>query len=404
MSADSRLLYRYLDAAATAPLVPEARAAMLEALDAGPGNPSSVHFAGYRAAETLRSARETIARVFEARPSEAIFTSGGTEANNLAIIGLAIAAPRGRHVVTSPLEHPSVLESCRFLERVFGFEVDEVPVTEHGLVTPEAVAALLRPDTTLVSIGLANGEIGTVQPIAEITEAVHRVGALMHTDAVQAAASLPVSFGSVSFGSESFGSEAWSGPVDAMTVASHKFGGPQGAGALLLRSGTAIEPLLHGGGQESGRRSGTENVAAIAGFAAAVAAGASRVGSRALELSAGRDELVERLLVEVPGCRLTGHPSERLPGHASFVVDGVSGESLLVALDTAGIAASSGSACAAGKDEPSEALLAIGLPAELAQTAIRFTLPDPIDSELIDEIVRVIALEVGAARAKRGIR
>ena len=381
----------YLDAAATAPLRPEARAAMLAVLEAGQANPSSVHSPGHRASVVLREAREAIAGALQARGSEVVFTSGGTEANNLAVIGLALANPRGRHIVTSAIEHPSVLESCRYLERVFGFEVTEAPVDRQGRIDPHALAALLRPDTTLVSIGLANGEIGTVQQVGEIAGAAHAAGALVHTDAVQAAASLPVSFAA----------DGWPGAVDAMTIASHKFGGPQGAGALLLRSGTSIEPLMHGGGQELGRRSGTENVAAIAGFAAAVAESARQPGARALALVAARDELVKSLLAAVPECQLTGHPTERLPGHASFVVEGVSGESLLVALDVAGVAASSGSACAAGRDEPSAALLAIGLTPELAQTAIRFTLPVPIDAETIAEIVRIVAAEVRSARARR---
>ncbi len=383
--------YQYLDAAATAPLVAEAWDAVQQALGAGPGNASSVHSAGFRAATLVRESRQAIALAFGARESELIFTSGGTEANNLALIGLALANPRGRHLISSPLEHPSVLESCRFLERVFGFDVDLVPVDAYGLVDPASVAALLRDDTTLVSISLASGEIGTVQQVAAVTELAHGAGALMHTDAVQAAVTLPVSFAS----------DAWPGPVDAMTIASHKFGGPQGAGALLLRAGIAIEPLLHGGGQELGRRSGTENVAAIAGFGAAVQLRASSVGTRALALAACRDDLIRRMLAEVPGCRLTGHPEERLPGHASFTVEGVSGESLLVALDAAGIAASSGSACAAGKDEPSPALLAIGIAPELAQTALRFTLSDTVSTQISEQVVRVVAAEVLAARSKR---
>ncbi|MDI6022282.1 cysteine desulfurase family protein [Leucobacter sp. UT-8R-CII-1-4] len=374
----------YLDAAATAPLRPEARAAMLEVLDEGPGNPSSVHAFGHRAEAHLTAARRTISKFFGARESEVIFTSGGTEANNLAVIGLALAHPRGRHILTSALEHPSVLEACAMLERVFGFEVQQVPVGAAGLMRPEAVQALLRENTTLVTLGLANAEIGTVQPVPEVIALAHHVGALVHTDAVQAAASLPVSFAV----------DAWPGAVDAMTIASHKFGGPQGVGALLLRAGTPIEPLLYGGGQEFGHRSGTQNVAGIAGFAAAVTATSVRLGSRALALAQSRDALIARVLAEVPGAELTGDAAERLPGHASFVVAGVSGESLLVALDAAGVAASSGSACAAGKDEPSPALLAMGLSAELAQTALRFTLFQPLSDELVERIVSVLVSEV----------
>ena len=381
----------YLDAAATAPLHPEARAAMLAVLDEGPGNPSSVHSFGHRAEAHLTAARRAIASAFSARESEVIFTSGGTEANNLAVIGLALAHPRGRHVLTSLLEHSSVLAACAVLERVFGFEVQQLPVDASGLVSADAVRALLRADTSLVTLGLANAEIGTVQPVAEIVDLVHECGAILHSDAVQAAASLPVTFAA----------DGWPGAVDAMSIASHKFGGPQGVGALLLRAGTPIEPLLHGGGQEYGHRSGTQNVAGIAGFAAAVTAASVRVGSRALALAESRDALVSRVLAEVPGATLTGHESERLPGHASFVVAGVSGESMLVALDAAGVAASSGSACAAGNDEPSPVLLAIGCGAELAQTALRFTLAEPVAEELIERIVRVLRAEVSGAAASR---
>lgn len=386
----------YLDAAATAPLRPEAREAMFAALDAGPGNASSVHSAGHRARAIVDGARERIAAALGARPAEVVFTSGGTEANNLALRGLALARPRGRHIVTTPIEHPSVLETCRFLERVHGFELSLVPVDETGLVDPAAVEAVLRDDTTLVSVGLANGEVGTVQPLGRIAEAAEVRGALVHTDAVQAAASLPVSFGG----------QGWPGAlVDAMTIAAHKFGGPQGAGALLVRRHLALEPVLYGGGQEGGARSGTENVPAIAGFAAAVEASAGGIGGRALALVRSRDELIRRGVLEVPGARLTGHPEERLPGHASFVVSGVSGESLLVALDAAGVAASSGSACAAGKDEPSPVLLAMGVDATLAQTAIRFTLPQPFEgaegAALLDRVLRVLRVEAEGARKKR---
>ena len=375
---------RYLDAAATAPLRPEAREAMLRVLDAGPANASSVHGPGHRAATELSEARRQIAEACGARSTEVVFTSGGTEANNLTIIGMALAQPRGRHLVTTPIEHPSVLESCRYLERVFGFEVTMVPVDAYGLVTPEALTASVRPDTTLVSIGLANAEIGTVQPLPQLAMIARAHGALVHTDAVQAAASLPVSFG----GGEGSG---WPGAsVDAMTIASHKFGGPQGAGALLVRSTIPLEPLLHGGGQERGVRSGTENIAALVGFAAAVRAAAAGGGNRALEIMRTRDALIDRVLTEVFGARLTGHPRERLPGHASFVVEGRSGESMLVALDVAGFAVSSGSACAAGSDEPSPTLLALGHSPELAQTAIRFTLAQPLAEADLERVIEVL--------------
>lgn len=382
----------YLDAAATAPLRSEARAAMLAVWEAGQANASSVHGPGFRARETVERAREQVALAVGARPGEIVFTSGGTEANTLAIVGLALANPRGRHIVTTAIEHSSVLESARYLERVFGFELTVVPVDGAAVIDHDAAVAALRPDTTLLSIGLANGEIGTVQPLADLAHRARDLGVLVHTDAVQAAATLPVSFAS------SPGS--WPGDaVDALTLASHKYGGPQGVGALLVRAHLPLEAVIHGGGQERGARSGTENVAGIAGFAAAVTATARGIGERALALMQSRDALVARILAEVPGAALTGHASERLPAHASFTVASVSGESLLVALDTAGFAVSSGSACAAGQSEPSPVLLALGIDPELAQTALRFTLPAPLPAESIERVVAVLRGE--AERAGR---
>ncbi|MEJ6488996.1 cysteine desulfurase family protein [Leucobacter sp. USCH14] len=393
----------YLDAAATAPMRPEARAAMIAALDGGAANASSVHQAGHRARALIDGARTEIAAAFDALPAEVVFTAGGTEANNLAIIGLAVANPRGRHLVTTPIEHPSVLESCRYLERVFGFTIEFAEVDATGRVEPRSIAALVRSDTALVSVGLANAEVGTVQDLPGIAEIARTRGALMHTDAVQAAAALPVRFSTALRGDDP--TRVWPGPgIDAMTIAGHKFGGPQGTGALLLRPGIAVEPLIHGGGQERGRRAGTENVAGIAGFAAAVAAARSDIGGRGVALMHSRDALIDRVLAEVPGSLLTGHRTERLPGHASFAISGVSGESLLVALDAAGYAVSSGSACAAGSSDPSPVLLALGLSADLAQTGIRLTLASPLADAAIDRIIAVLRAETDAAALRRGAR
>lgn len=369
----------YLDAAATAPLRPEARRAMLAVLDGGPGNASSVHTPGKTAKATLQQAREHVARAFGAQPAEVVFTAGGTEANNLALKGMTLAAPRGKHIVTTAIEHSSIRKSSEFLARVAGFEITEIGVDADGRVAEDDVVAAIRPDTTLVSVGLANGEVGTVQSIERIAHAAREAGAVMHTDAVQAAASLPVSFGT----------GGWPGDaVDAMSIASHKFGGPQGAGALLVRSGVPFEPLLHGGGQESGHRSGTENLAAIAGFGAAVTSVMDHVGSRAQAMAAQRDAFVAAIVDQVPGAQLTGHPTERIPNHASFVIEGFSGESMVVDLDIAGIAASSGSACSAGKKEPSGILLAMGYDPDVAVTALRFTFPDPLDEAAFDQLVQ----------------
>lgn len=368
----------YLDAAATSPLRPEARAAMLHILDGGPANASAVHTPGKAAKAMLQHAREQVASAFGARPGEVVFTAGGTEANNLVLKGVATATPRGKHIVTTAIEHSSIRKSCEFLARVAGFEITEVGVDRYGRVDEKAALAAIRPDTTLVSIGLANGEVGTVQSLERIAQAAKAVGAVMHTDAVQAAAALPVSFGS----------GGWPGQtVDAMSIASHKFGGPQGAGALLIRQGIVLEPLLHGGGQEDGHRAGTENLAAIAGFGAAVAAVMSTAGTRAQQLMAQRDAFIARLLQQVPGAELTGHPTERTPNHASLVIHGIAGEAMLVDLDVRGIAASSGSACSAGKKEPSGILLAMGYDPDVAVTALRFTFPDPLPETDFERLV-----------------
>lgn len=376
----------YLDAAATAPLRPEARRAMLAVLDAGPANASAVHTPGKTAKTILQHARQQVATAFGARLSEVIFTSGGTEANNLALKGISVARPRGKHIVTTAIEHSSILGTCEFLTKFAGFEITRLGVDHTGRVDPAEAIAAIRPDTTLVTVGLANGEVGTVQDIGVIARAAQAAGAIMHTDAVQAAASLPVGFGA----------GGWPGEhVDAVSVASHKFGGPQGAGALLLRGGVPCAPLLHGGGQEAGARSGTENLAAIAGFGAAVASLMQEIGTRAQAMVGQRDALIDRVTSAIAGATLTGHPAERLPNHASFVVGGVSGESMLVDLDVAGIAASSGSACAAGKQEPSAVLLAMGYDPDLAVTALRFTFSDPLDEmafdQLVDNVITVLA-------------
>lgn len=383
----------YLDAAATAPLRSEARQAMLAVMDGGPANASSVHSPGQHAKTILQHARQQVASGLGARESEVVFTAGGTEANNLLIKGVAGAAPRGKHIVTTVIEHSSVRKSCQFLARIAGFEITEIDVDHQGRVDDAAAVAAIRDDTTLVSIGLANGEVGTVQSIERIAQAAKAAGAVMHTDAVQAAASLPVNFGHGGWPGES---------VDAMSIASHKFGGPQGAGALLVRSEVAFEPLLHGGGQETGQRSGTENLAAIAGFGAAVATVMSNAGTRAQALMAQRDAFVSRLLQNIPQARLTGHPAERVPNHASFILDGISGESMLVDLDIAGVAASSGSACSAGKKEPSGILLAMGYAPDVAVTALRFTFPDVLSDEAFESVVartiRVLGAHAGVAQ------
>ncbi|HEY9365094.1 MAG TPA: cysteine desulfurase family protein, partial [Agromyces sp.] len=246
----------FLDHAATTPVRREALEAMWPFLSGSFGNPSSHHALGDEASRALAAARATVAAVVGCRPGDVVFTSGGTEADNLAVKGLALANPRGRHLVVSPIEHEAVLESAAFLARVHGFEVSEVAVDEGGLVTPEALAEVIRPDTALVSVQLANNEIGTVQPVADLAAVAHAAGALVHTDAVQAAGWLPLSLDALG--------------VDALSLAGHKVGAPKGTGALIVRGRLQLEPVLHGGGQERGRRSGTENVAGAVAFATAL--------------------------------------------------------------------------------------------------------------------------------------
>jgi len=376
---------QYLDAAATTPVRREVLEAMWPYLTGEFGNPSSRHELGDRAARALDAARATIAEGLGCRPGEVVLTSGGTEADNLAVKGIALAQPRGRHLVTTGIEHEAVLESADYLRRHHGFELSFAPLAADGRVTPESLASVLRPDTTLVSIHHANNEIGTVQPVRELAEAAHAVGAAFHADAVQSAPWLPVGLAELG--------------ADAVSVSGHKLGAPKGVGALAVSGRLALEPVLHGGGQERGRRSGTENVAFAVGLAAALALVGETRG-RAAEVAASRDALIDGVLAGVPGALLTGARTERLPGHASFCFPGTSGEAVLLELERDGFLSSSGSACAAGSDEPSHVLLALGIPPEVAQTSVRFTFETAVDGAAIaDAVVRAVAAVGGLAGA-----
>ncbi|WP_447949929.1 cysteine desulfurase family protein [Microbacterium aurum] len=354
---------RYLDHAATTPVRPEVLEAMLPFLTDRFGNPSSHHTVGEAAASALDDARRRVARIVGMRPGDIVFTSGGTEADNLAIKGLAIGAAQHRgapvHVITTTIEHEAVLASCDYLERVHGFAVTRVGVDADGRVDPADIAAALRPDTALVSVGYANNEIGTVQDAAAIAAALASASAAvpLHLDAVQAAGWLPLS-----------GTGA-----DALSIAGHKVGAPQGIGVLAVRGRLPLEPLLHGGGQERERRSGTENVAGAVAIATALELAEAERPAAADRVARLRDGFIARVLERVPSARLTGHPVHRLPGTASFTFAGTSGEAVLLELERRGIVSSSGSACAAGSDEPSHVLLALGIAPEVAQTAVRFT-------------------------------
>jgi len=382
----------YLDHAATTPMLPEAIAAMTEEL-ARLGNPSSLHNAGRRARRVVEESREQIAEVFGARASEVIFTSGGTEADNLAVKGLFWARrrtdPRRGRVLATPIEHHAVLDSVHWLEQAEGAEPAWLDVDRTGTVRPEMLRAALGRDpdgAAVVSVMWANNEVGTVQPVAELAAVAHEYGVPFHTDAVQAAAQLPVNF-------------AASG-VDAMTVTSHKFGGPVGAGALILGRGVAPVPVLHGGGQERDIRSGTLDTPAIRAFAVAAVVSAQRRMEESRRLAALRDNLIRQVLAAVPDAILNGPPPgpDRLPGNAHFSFPGCEGDALLLLLDARGIACSTGSACTAGVAEPSHVLLAMGADEARARGSLRFSLGRTTSQSDIDALGAAIGDAVARAR------
>lgn len=378
----------YLDHAATTPLRSEVLAAMLPYLTENYGNASSPHGFGRRARAGLDEAHERVGLAIGAQPREIVFTSGGSESNNLAIKGAAWAGKaRGHRILTTAVEHHSVGHTLRYLEK-FGFEVVELPVDRYGRVDPSDVEAAITPRTILVSVMLANNEVGTVQPLAEIAAVVHRhKGVLLHTDAVQAAAHVPIDVAALD--------------VDLLSLAAHKFEGPKGVGALYVRHGTNILAQQQGGAQERYRRAGTEDVAGAAGLAAALElAGVDRadVGSR---VGALRDALAVRLL-GIDGVQETGHPVERLANSLSIVVAGLDGASLVMALDLAGLACSTGSACVTGSTEVSHVLTAMGYPDDEAKGALRLSLGRTTTAEEVADAGRLIAEAIATQREASG--
>ncbi|QDE34343.1 cysteine desulfurase [Microbacterium foliorum] len=375
----------YLDHAATAPVRPEVLDAMRPFLTGVFGNPSSHHTYGEAAASALDEARSRVACVLGMRSGDVIFTSGGTESNNLAVKGIVLGAlVRGRrHLVVSPIEHESILESADYLRHFHGVEVTAAPVDALGRISAAALSQSLRDDTALVAIGHANNEIGTIQDVPALAAAARSAGVTLHVDAVQSAGWLPLA---------DLG-------ADAIAVAGHKLGTPKGIGALAVRGRIALEPLMHGGGQERGRRSGTENVAGAVALATALELADAERDEVNTRLRASTGRFIASVQALVPRASLTGDPVARLPGTASFAFAGVSGEAVLLELERRGVVSSSGSACAAGSDEPSHVLLACGVSPAVAQTSVRFTfgrealppdLPERL-AALVAEAVRAVA-------------
>ncbi|MFE0460812.1 cysteine desulfurase family protein [Kitasatospora sp. NPDC058965] len=382
----------YLDHAATTPMLPEAIAAMTAHLGVT-GNASSLHAAGRRARRVVEESRESLAAALGARPSEIVFTGGGTESDNLAVKGLywarRDAEPARTRVLCSPVEHHAVLDAVHWLAEHEGARVEYLPVDGHGRVHPDQLRAAIErePDTVaLVTVMWANNEIGTLQPIAELAAVAKEFGIPMHADAVQALGQVPVDF-------------AASG-LDALTVTGHKIGGPYGVGALLLSRGAAPVPLLHGGGQERDVRSGTLDVPAAAGFAAAAAIAVERRGEHAAAMERLRDDLVERVRAAVPDAVLNGDPDPagRLPANAHFSFPGCEGDALLMLLDAAGIEVSTGSACSAGVPQPSHVLLAIGAAPLVARSSLRFSLGHTSGTADVDALAGAIGPVVDRAR------
>jgi len=363
----------YMDNAATTRVTQPVLEAMLPYLTDIFGNPSSVHGFGRDARRALDAAREQVANALGAKTSEIYFTGCGTESDNWAIRGAAYARKnKGKHIITSAIEHHAVLHTCEQLEKE-GFEVTYLPVDEYGLVSPESLEKAMRDDTILVTIMAANNEIGTIEPIAELAKIAKAHGALFHTDAVQA-------IGSIEFNVKEMG-------IDMLSLSGHKFHAPKGVGVLYIRSGLKIDRLIQGGAQERTQRAGTENLASIVALGKAIEIAASKVQEHNEYLKNLRDHMISRILTEIPATRLNGHATERLPGNVNVSIRYIEGEALLLSLDIKGIAASSGSACTSGSLDPSHVLLAIGLPHEIAHGSLRLSLSEDNTMEEVDYAV-----------------
>lgn len=375
----------YLDNAATTRVRPEVAEAVLPAMTETYGNASSVHSFGREAKKAMEKARAQVAAAIGAKKEEIYFTAGGSEADNWAIKGAAHALRRkGLHIITTAIEHHAVLHTCQALEKE-GFEVTYLPVDEYGLVTPEQVEAAIRPDTILVSVMAANNEIGTIEPIAEIGAVCRAHKVLFHTDAVQAVGHMPLDVAAMQ--------------IDMLSLSGHKFYAPKGVGALYIRTGVRIENLIEGGAQERNRRAGTENVPAIVGMGKAIELITAEMAEENARISGLRDRLIAGILDAIPESRLNGYPTKRLPGNVNVSIRYIEGEALLLSLDMAGIAASSGSACTSGSLDPSHVLLAIGLPHEIAHGSLRLTIGRDNTQDEIDRVLEELPKIVSRLRA-----
>ena len=375
----------YLDYAATTPTHPEVVKAMLPYFTDAFGNPSSIYSCGQEAKGAIEETRAKVANLIGARDEEIVFTSGGTEADNFALKGVAFANEnRGNHIITSSIEHHAVIEACKFLERR-GFRVTYLPVDRYGLVDPNDVRKVLTDKTILISVMHANNEIGIIEPIAEIGKIAREAGIYFHTDAVQTVGHIPVDVNALG--------------VDLLSISAHKLYGPKGVGALYIRKGTKLTPFMHGGEQERRRRASTENVPGIVGFGKATEIARQEMGEEAERLTYLRDRLINDLLERINHSRLNGHPVTRLPNNVNISVDFVEGESMLLNLDLEGVCASTGSACSSSSLEPSHVLLAMGLSHEQAHGSLRFSLGKWTTEEEIERVLDVLPGIVAKLRA-----
>ncbi len=375
----------YIDHAATTFIKPDVAESMIPFLKEHFGNPSSLYSMGREAKEAIETAREQLAKSLGAKPEEIYFTSGGTESDNWAIKGTAFSRrKKGKHIITTSIEHHAVLYPCEYLEGQ-GFDVTYLPVDRYGLVDPAEVEAALREDTVLISVMYANNEIGTIEPIQEIGKVAKEHDVLFHTDAVQVIGAVPLDM------------KQKHKNVDMLSLSSHKFYGPKGVGALFLREGTRIDNFMHGGGQERGKRAGTENVPGIVGMGKAIELATANIEEHNEKIRKMRDRLLSGVL-EIPNCRFNGHPEKRLPGNLNFSFEYIEGESLLLMLDQMGICSSTGSACSSGSLESSHVLKAIGVPPEIAPGSIRLTLGDANSEEDVDYVLDVLPETVGKLR------